>query len=78
MHGRLGASARKATAVAVNPDLSTATAAVRRSAASLGARLTPGDVPSRVAARLSHLTAHDVVDAEVRAVLGEMGNDRLS
>jgi hypothetical protein len=31
-----------------------------------------------VAARLSHLTAHDVVDAEVRAVLGEMGNDRLS
>jgi hypothetical protein len=42
MHCRLGASARKATAVAVNPDLSTATAAVHRSAASLGATLTPG------------------------------------
>ena len=44
MHCRLGASARKATAVAVNPDLSTATAAVHRSAASLGATLTPGDI----------------------------------
>ena len=44
MHGRLGASARKGTAVAVNADLSTATAAVHRSAASLGATLTPGHI----------------------------------
>ena len=32
-------------------------------------------VPSRVAQRLPHLTAHDVaeIDAEVRAVLAEIG-----
>jgi phage terminase Nu1 subunit (DNA packaging protein) len=34
-------------------------------------------VPSRVAARLPHLTPHDVreIDAEVRAVLTEVGNN---
>ncbi|KRQ99298.1 hypothetical protein [Bradyrhizobium valentinum] len=33
-------------------------------------------VPSRVAARLPHLSKHDVaeIDAEIRAVLGEIGN----
>lgn len=33
-------------------------------------------VPSRVAARLPHLSKHDVaeIDAEVRAVLAEIGN----
>ena len=33
-------------------------------------------VPSRVAARLPHLTPHDVseIDAEVRAVLSELGS----
>ena len=37
-------------------------------------------VPSRVAQRLPHLTAHDVseVDAEVRAVLNELGPNPLS
>ena len=39
-----------------------ATAAVRYSAASLGATLTLGDVPWRVAARLPHLTAHDILE----------------
>jgi phage terminase Nu1 subunit (DNA packaging protein) len=35
-------------------------------------------VPSRCAARLPHLTAHDVaeIDAEVRAVLGEVGEEK--
>jgi phage terminase Nu1 subunit (DNA packaging protein) len=35
-------------------------------------------VPSRVAQRLPHLTAHDVaeIDAEVCAVLTEIGGDR--
>jgi hypothetical protein len=34
-------------------------------------------LPSRCAARLPHLTPHDVteIDAEVRAVLTEIGND---
>jgi phage terminase Nu1 subunit (DNA packaging protein) len=34
-------------------------------------------MPSRCAARLPHLTARDVseIDAEVRAVLTEIGND---
>jgi terminase small subunit / prophage DNA-packing protein len=33
-------------------------------------------VPSRAGARLPHLTAHDIaeIDAEVRAVLTEIGN----
>jgi hypothetical protein len=37
------------------------------------ATLTRGDVPSRVAARLPHLTAHDgaEIDAEIRTVLAE-------
>jgi hypothetical protein len=40
------------------------------------ATLTQGVAPSRVAARLPHLTAHDVaeIDAEVRVVLTEIGN----
>jgi phage terminase Nu1 subunit (DNA packaging protein) len=35
-------------------------------------------VPSRCAARLPHLTAHDVseIDAEVRAVLTQIGSDQ--
>lgn len=35
-------------------------------------------VPSRVAQRLPHLTVHDVteIDAEIRAALTEIGNDR--
>jgi hypothetical protein len=44
MRGRLGASAGKGTAVAVNPNLSHGTAALHRSAASLGATRTPGHI----------------------------------
>jgi hypothetical protein len=34
-------------------------------------------VPSRVAARLPHLSKHDVaeIDAEIRAALAELGED---
>ena len=72
MHCRLGASARKATAVAVNPDLSTATAAVHRSAASLGATLTPGDIAiKRAGLRLAVCAVFPpAVNFAVVAVLG--------
>jgi hypothetical protein len=53
-----------------NPDLSTATAAVHRSAASLGATLTPGDIAiERAGDAAARLNAYSLLSASARYIL---------